>query len=56
MAHRGHFTTGHSKDRIDSTLPAVRNPKMVPWDACTTTFSNTRAFIIAITPPQVTLS
>ncbi len=28
--HYGHFTTGGSDDRIDSTLPPVRRPKMVP--------------------------
>ncbi len=26
----GHFTTGGIEDRIDSTLPPVRKPKMVP--------------------------
>jgi hypothetical protein len=26
----GHFTTGGSDDRIDSTLPPVRKPKTVP--------------------------
>lgn len=26
----GHFTTGGIEDRIDSTLPPVRSPKMVP--------------------------
>jgi hypothetical protein len=26
----GHFTTGGIEDRIDSTLPPVRRPKMVP--------------------------
>ena len=26
----GHFTTGGSEERIDSTLPPVRNPKIVP--------------------------
>jgi hypothetical protein len=29
-ANHGHFTTGGSDDRIDSTLPPVRKPKMVP--------------------------
>jgi hypothetical protein len=28
--HHGHFTTGGIDDRIDSTLPPVRNPKIVP--------------------------
>ena len=26
----GHFTTGGSDDRIESTLPPVRRPKIVP--------------------------
>jgi hypothetical protein len=26
----GHFTTGGIEDRIDSTLPPVRRPKIVP--------------------------
>jgi hypothetical protein len=26
----GHFTTGGSEDRIESTLPPVLSPKMVP--------------------------
>jgi hypothetical protein len=26
----GHFTTGGIEERIDSTLPPVRRPKMVP--------------------------
>jgi hypothetical protein len=26
----GHFTTGGIEDRIDSTLPPVRSPKIVP--------------------------
>jgi hypothetical protein len=30
MTLYGHFTTGGIEDRIDSTLPPVRRPKMVP--------------------------
>ena len=26
----GHFTTGGSEERIESTLPPVRKPKIVP--------------------------
>jgi hypothetical protein len=26
----GHFTSGGSEERIESTLPPVRKPKMVP--------------------------
>jgi len=26
----GHFTTGGIEERIDSTLPPVRSPKIVP--------------------------
>jgi hypothetical protein len=32
-ARYGHFTTGGSEDRIDSTLPPVRWPKFVSWRA-----------------------
>jgi hypothetical protein len=28
--YHGHFTTGGSDERIESTLPPVRSPKMVP--------------------------
>jgi hypothetical protein len=28
--HHGHFTTGGMEDKMDSTFPPVRNPKIVP--------------------------
>ena len=30
VGSHGHFTTGGSEERIESTLPPVRSPKMVP--------------------------
>ena len=30
LLRHGHFTTGGMEERIESTLPPVRRPKMVP--------------------------